>query len=966
VAKNRFLRRYRLLLLLGWLVTPPVGLLFLLFIQLFSPAEIAVILTTPPLPLFVLFSTVIPLWYLERSLRPFLDHLDGVGERERAVEAVQRFPLRFWLLFLATLLLAPNVVSYSAQHYIEAFSLTATHLFRIHLVALMVSILVGLPIFFRLLDLFGDYLQGLVLRRPQLTVRAKIFLIGALVPLLIDTTLVQYFWSRTGYFTFETFFIWLFLELLAIGGALLFMQSFGRALAPLSGMLQRGGAPNLAALQPRSTDELGLVTAGIRQLLQQLEESRQQAHASQKELKAILDNMQDTYFLTDLDGRLVRVSPSVESLLGHRPEALIGESADCLFPRPGVRERMIERLRAAGGRVQNVEHKLRRRDGTTLWASCNIQYVRGEHGEIAGIEGVTRNIESLKQAEEALFREKERLLVTLESIGDGVITTDIDGVVDYINPVAERLVARPAGDVRGRHYLSILSLRDEATGEPIDDLVRLCLSQEGGLAHADDALLEHEDGTEYTIGITVAPMRDSAQKLIGAVLVLHDITEVMGMARQLGYQASHDMLTGLVNRHEFEQRLEQTLRLARTGQIEGALLYMDLDQFKVVNDTCGHRAGDELLRQLAAILLKSRRESDTLARLGGDEFGIILTNCPGESAETIAEKLLRDIKGFRFVWEGKTFELGASIGLVPLNEQSGRLVDVMSNADAACYVAKEAGRNRIQRYEADDSVVAQHHGEMEWVHRIALSFEEDRFYLVCQPIRPLAVGAVPHHEVLIRLRGQQGETIPPMAFLPAAERYNLMPTIDRWVVRTTLGMLREAQGPAAIPPAHCTINLSGQSLCDDHFLEFVLGQFAEYGIPEHHICFEITETAAIANLTRAMDFITRLKARGCRFALDDFGSGLSSYGYLKNLHVDYLKIDGSFVRHMDEETLDYAIVASINEIGHVMGLQTVAEFVESDATLQILRGLGVDYAQGYAVGRPRPFAEVLAELTPNP
>jgi len=438
-----------------------------------------------------------------------------------------------------------------------------------------------------------------------------------------------------------------------------------------------------------------------------------------------------------------------------------------------------------------------------------------------------------------------------------------------------------------------------------------------------------------------------------------DITESRRLSEQLSYQASHDPLTGLCNRREFETRLERALVSAREHGAEHALCYLDLDQFKVINDTSGHGAGDELLRQLGSLLSQHLRSRDTLARLGGDEFGVLLEHCTADRAWDVANALREAIEEFRFAWEDKSFSVGASIGLVPISGMGDNVSALMSAADSACYAAKEQGRNRIQLYHEEDSQLARRYGEMAWVSRIQHALDEDHFQLVFQPIVPLTGGDDPgpaHYEMLVRLCDDSGELIPPGAFLSAAERFSLAVGIDRWVVERAFRWLSEH--PDADESLFlCSINLSGHSLGDESFLDFVISRFDELLIDPSKICFEVTETAAISNLASATRFINVLKEVGCRFSLDDFGSGLSSFAYLKNLPVDFLKIDGMFVRDICDDPIDLAMVRSINEIGHVMGLRTIAEFVESPAVLDKLREIGVDYAQGFTLGMPRPLEE---------
>lgn len=423
---------------------------------------------------------------------------------------------------------------------------------------------------------------------------------------------------------------------------------------------------------------------------------------------------------------------------------------------------------------------------------------------------------------------------------------------------------------------------------------------------------------------------------------------------QISYQAMHDPLTGLVNRREFENRLDALLRRPAPAGTRHTLLYLDLDQFKIVNDTCGHHAGDTLLRHLTSLLLSRVRQSDVLARLGGDEFGLLLEDCDGDRAYRIADTLRETVKEFRFVWADKTFSIGASIGLVSFGSEGLTLSDILRLADGACYVAKEKGRNRIHVYSPGDGELAERQGQMNWVGRIAKAVEEERLVLYRQKIVPLQASGQPvRYEFLIRILGEQGELIPPQAFLPAAERYNVIPTIDFWVIRKVFEQYeRDCRGQDR--PYTCSINLSGATMGDDRLLPYISEQFRIFDIPPSAICFEITETTAIANMAVAINLITRLKEIGCQFALDDFGSGMASFSYLKNLQVDFVKIDGSFVSDFLADPVDRAMVEAINNIGHVMGIQTIAEHVSDPAMMSALRQIGVDYAQGFSIGMPEP------------
>ncbi len=589
------------------------------------------------------------------------------------------------------------------------------------------------------------------------------------------------------------------------------------------------------------------------------------------------------------------------------------------------------------------------------------------------------------RVEAALFRQREHAEVTLHSIADAVITTDTDGRIDQMNHMAEKLTGWRAADAHGQLLGAVFRIVNEITHQPVDHPVYDLVPDGQTVALDSDHLLLNATGREFSIEDSVAPIRNYGGETVGLVLVFRDVTETRSLARQLAWQARHDMLTGLVNRHEFETRLNTKLESIRLNGGVYALLYLGLDQFKVVNDTCGHAAGDELLRQLTTLLQECLPPSVILARLGGDEFGALLPHCSLAMAEDAADKLLGAVQQFHFVWEDKTFFVGASIGVVDIGGGRGHFTSLLGAADSACHIAKRKGRNRIQVFRADDVELARLHDEMTWVSGIAKAFEEDRFRLYYQRISPIGESRSNqgiHYEILLRMEGEDGVIIAPGAFIPAAERYNLMPTLDRWVIRKTFGLyqsfassasarpqnVRSSRGrkksknsanrnAAVLPRDTLAINLSGASLMDDYFLEFVRDQLALHHIPPGVICFEITETAAIANLQAAGDFILALRQHGCRFALDDFGSGMSSFSYLKNLAVDYLKIDGAFVRDMVNDSIDCSMVEAINRVGHVMGIETIAEFVESNAILDKLDMIGVDYAQGYAVHRPEPFIQ---------
>ncbi|WP_235981430.1 EAL domain-containing protein [Aquipseudomonas ullengensis] len=567
----------------------------------------------------------------------------------------------------------------------------------------------------------------------------------------------------------------------------------------------------------------------------------------------------------------------------------------------------------------------------------------------------TRNLLAQREhADQALREEKQRAQLTLASIGDAVISLERDGCVAYMNPAAERLASCQAATALGQPFETLFSIVDEYPNEAGESSVRQILAGQEMPPGDHAKLIVRPDGSSVAVNLVGTPILTDG-RVSGAVMVLHDMTRERQYVANLSWQASHDALTGLANRREFEYRLAQLLARQMRQVGRHALMFLDLDQFKLVNDTCGHAAGDELLREVCTSLQHHVREGDTLARLGGDEFGVILENCPAEAAARVAEALRKAVQDVRFNWGGRSFSISVSIGLVQIPPGQTSLAELLRTADLACYSAKEKGRNRVHAFQPDDSELSLRVGEMSWVQRIHAALEEGRFRLYAQRIVALHGGEGDHLEILLRLHDETGQLVGPGTFIPAAERYGLMPLIDRWVVRNTFQALALHLQDEGARPLSCAINLSGASIGDSAFLGFLREQFSSQGIPPQLICFEITETAAIANLGDATRFINELKVLGCRFSLDDFGAGMSSFMYLKHLPVDFLKIDGSFVRDMLVDPIDRAMVEVINHIGHVLGKLTVAEFVESEAILAALREIGIDYAQGYVLDVPKPF-----------
>ncbi|MEJ6485196.1 PAS domain-containing protein [Nostoc punctiforme UO1] len=686
---------------------------------------------------------------------------------------------------------------------------------------------------------------------------------------------------------------------------------------------------------------------------------RKQAEIALKEseirYRAIVEDQTELIARYLPDGTLTFVNQAYAVYFGQSPEEMIGSRYQPIIFESD-RERVVQLVTSIS--VDNPVAIIENRvvvASEVRWTQWHNRMLFDEQGCFIEFQSVGRDITALKQIEETLFQEKELAQVTLQSIGDAVITTDAFSRIQYLNPIAESLLGCSEASAQGLPLKEVLRIVDETTREVVQNPIEQALQENRIVSLANHTVLITENDREIAIQDSAAPIRNREGEVIGAVMVFHDVTHNRQLSRQLSWQATHDALTGLVNRQEFERRVEQALHLASLDYQVYGLCYLDLDHFKIVNDTCGHVAGDELLRQITALLQEKIRKTDTLARLGGDEFGVLLTQCTLEEALRVANNLLSCVQEFRFVWQEQVFSIGVSIGLVGIDTNNKSLAEIISMADAACYAAKNRGRNRVYVAQTDDQERLQQRGQMQWASRISQALESDWFCLYAQRITAIAPTDQngDHYEVLLRLRDEQGNLVLPMAFIPAAERYNLMHLIDRWVIRTLFKNWSRVVGDKQSIYA---INLSGSSINDEQFIDFLHEQFTLHPISPQRICFEITETVAIANLAKAKQFIQELQRMGCRFALDDFGVGMSSFAYLKSLPVDYLKIDGSFIRNIVENPVDNAIVTAITRISCVMGIQTIAEFVENDAILERITALGIDYAQGYGIAVPCPLS----------
>ena len=653
------------------------------------------------------------------------------------------------------------------------------------------------------------------------------------------------------------------------------------------------------------------------------------------------------------DEQILIANGSAAALVGLDPAQLVGRQAADLV-KPAYRA-LFKKTTAKHLEGSEAPHRLELQliNGNDRGLWVEVQSSRIEFRGKPAVMTIARDVSYRKNLEVSLGRSKRQAQYTLESISEGVITTDNKGVIDYMNGAAEKLTGTSCETAIGKKSSELFTLVDEADRRPLGDPVERCLAMRRRVNMGRKSLLiSKANEEEHSAEVTASPIRGPGNEISGTVVVLHDVSEIRGLTRQMSYQATHDALTGLINRREFERRLEEAISNARAEGTTHILCYMDLDRFKAVNDSCGHIAGDNMLREVAALLKEKVRDSDYVARLGGDEFGMLLVGCPLEKARQIAANVCNSVSDYRFVWQDKIFNIGISIGLIEITSDSGEIQDLLSAADSACYVAKQRGRGQVHVYSARDEALARERGDIQWLREIQTALSQNGFDIVTQPIIALSGknGTGPSTEVFLRLP-DGGKHTPTADFLRPAERYQLMPQIDRWVVQATLaaisrGDIKLAEGRS------CTINLSGQTLGDEGFLEFVVEALDRSGVLPSSICFEVGEAEITENLSTAMRFIEVLHGIGCQFSMDDFGSGLGAFSNLKQLPLDFVKVDGTFTRNLISDQINQEMVSALINLARRLEFRVIAEQVEEQEDFDWLRDIGVDYVQGNFIEKP--------------
>ncbi|MGB5261049.1 MAG: EAL domain-containing protein [Gammaproteobacteria bacterium] len=929
---NRIRTRFLLLILVGLLTAPLTGLSAALLYGLVSVSELQASRTLIIMGLFTLGITTLAGIYFSRYFSPLPGTAQVSGRHlpEHQQRRLARFGRDYWSCFLVYALAIPPLFFLAIDQPVMA---EPGRFLQLLLLQLSVVILVGLPTYQLALDQIGKLAGYLSLQRIQASLKSRIMLMGGFVPLLCYSVLMNYHWQQTGNLTPGHMAIWLTLVCITGLITLFTVRSLAQALQPIRELITRSGASthgDIARLKPQSTDEIGYLTQVLGKLAGQLNEQEAQ-------MRAVVETAAEGIIVIDTYGTIHTFNTAAEKLFGYRIGELSEQSLRPLVPHlfdeqdrliPTDREREVEGINRDGRRIQLAVRMSTLQEGSRLLYTCLVADI----GERKAMEKRLRDAET-------------RYRDLVESAHDMVWTLDTDGRFTYANPACSDIYGFSPDEMRG-HYLYEFRSPEHPPHDQqaITQLIHGKDSIQFETVHLDS------DNRPHFLEFSARSHKDPAGFVLRISGTTRDVTEQKAFQHQLSYNAEHDPMTGMFNRNYFQEELERTVaRVARSGQT-CALLYIDLDQFKYINDTLGHTAGDRLLVDIGALLSTHVREGDLIARFGGDEFTLLLYNIDCSDVVRAAENFRMLCDNYTFSEHDKSWNVSASIGIAMIDRQTHSADELLSHADLACNMAKQQGRNRINMYNPADLDKADMAADMGWATQVRAMLEHDRFQLVYQPIIATDGGAVLDYEVLVRMVCDDGQIILPGGFMPAAERFGLIHSVDRWIVRRAIEQLQalHRQGQHT----NFSINLSGKAFEDDTLLPLIRDLLASSGMEPSCVTFEITETAAIANLAAAEEFISALKDIGCQFALDDFGSGFSSFAYLKHLPVDKLKIDGGFVKGMAHSSVDQAMVESMNQVAHALGKETVAECVENEATLQILREIGVDRAQGNFIGRP--------------
>jgi diguanylate cyclase (GGDEF)-like protein/PAS domain S-box-containing protein len=691
----------------------------------------------------------------------------------------------------------------------------------------------------------------------------------------------------------------------------------------------------------------------INQLFEALHAKDAQARKREQLFRDLADTMPEVILVHG--EQIMFANHEAGELLGVPPESLVGRDVtDIIRPAYRNRSRKVIAEQLAGGQ-QAVRHELQLIDGEERARWVEATGTRMRYRGRSVILTVARDITYRKSVEATLGHGRHQAQITLESLGEGVITADASGNIDYMNAAAEKLTGTVRAESIGKAFGDVVKLVDESDHRDLGDPVSRSLVKRKRVSMGRRALLVPVGGgNEISIDASASPIVGPNDAVTGAVIIMRDVSELRGLTREMSYQASHDPLTGLVNRREFERQLNSALDRVKAEDGRHMLCYMDLDRFKVVNDTCGHQAGDNMLREVAALLREHVRDSDTVARVGGDEFSVLLMSCPLDKARQIGDDICAAVRGYRFTWQDRIFDVGISIGIVEISQKSGGLEDILSAADSACYVAKQEGRGRVHVYSAKDEAAARQRGEIHWLRKLQTAISEERFELYTQPIISVAgrVPSGPAVEVLLRMNDPEEGLILPQEFIRAAERYQLIGELDRWVLQATLDAV--SSGAIRLPDERSVaINLSGQTMAEPAFLDFVIECLDHSQLDPAQICFEVTESAVLGDIEHARRFIGVLHGMGCSFGLDDFGSDVGSLASLKGLDIDFLKLDGVYTHNLMTDSVSQEVVAAVTRLSMAVGFKVIAEQVEDQPSFDGLRDLGVNFIQGNYVEKPQ-------------